>query len=110
MLTAHSLGDHNRRDSDKNKCGNLVVYKSGVSPRNEKSWLRWQVWGVEAWRLVQLMDSFMKVCCYREMKVDCNLSSVACGGKERRSERRGGDRNGLGAGGLRKFAYTAYCL
>lgn len=62
---------------------------------------------VEAYDVLQLTDAFMKVCCYREMKLDCNLRSVACGDIEKEE---GGERNGLGAGGLRKFAYTAYCL
>lgn len=38
---------------------------------------------VEAYSVLQLTDAFMKVCCYHEMKLDCNLRSVACGDRER---------------------------
>lgn len=37
----------------------------------------------EAYSVLQLTDAFMKVCCYHEMKLDCNLRSVACGGGEK---------------------------
>lgn len=43
---------------------------------------------VEAYSVLQLADAFMKVCCYREMKLDCNLRAVAC--RDREGGRKGG--------------------
>jgi len=53
---------------------------------------------VEALSGLHMAVAFMNVRCYYEMKLDCYLLCVCVLG----------GRNGLGAGGLRKFAYTAY--